>query len=196
MYCRNCGAQIPDDSRFCERCGTPTGAVQAPQQPVYQQPQYQQPVYQQPQYQQPDYQQPQYQQPVYQQGPVVTGALLREAGKMSRYSGAKAIGTVTGTGDLFVYDDRLEFHKKTGDQRGYLLGPILGAAIAKNSAKKNPVDVYYYSDIAAVRTGKYAGLMGTLILDLRTGKSESFVPAKSGSKELAEELCALISQYL
>ena len=21
MFCRNCGAQIPDDSIFCERCG-------------------------------------------------------------------------------------------------------------------------------------------------------------------------------
>ena len=23
MYCRNCGAQIPEGNRFCENCGTP-----------------------------------------------------------------------------------------------------------------------------------------------------------------------------
>ena len=26
MYCRFCGAQIPDDSRFCENCGSQLGA--------------------------------------------------------------------------------------------------------------------------------------------------------------------------
>ena len=24
MFCRNCGAQLPDDSKFCYKCGTPT----------------------------------------------------------------------------------------------------------------------------------------------------------------------------
>lgn len=38
MYCPNCGAAIPDDSRFCERCGAPVKAdapspAQVPKQP-------------------------------------------------------------------------------------------------------------------------------------------------------------------
>ena len=174
MFCTNCGTQLPEGSRFCSNCGAPQQAAQ----PVYQQAA--QPVYQQP--------------PAY-APPMRTGALLMEANKVSRYNGAGAIGAITGTGDLYVYDDRLEFHKKSGDQRGYMLGPIIGAAMARNGAKKNPVDVYDYSDIASVRPGKYAGMMGTLVLELRGGKSVSFTLGKGGSK-LAESLCGVIAQYL
>ena len=85
MFCKNCGANIPDGSRFCPECGTSFEAEQAAnaepqyQEPSYQQPQYQQPVEPvQPQYAQPvqpvyaqpeqqPYQQPQYQQTPYQQ---------------------------------------------------------------------------------------------------------------------------------
>jgi len=55
MLCPNCGAQMPDDSVFCEKCGTPLAAQQQsapPMQPQQQQYQPQQ-QYQQPQYQQP-----------------------------------------------------------------------------------------------------------------------------------------------
>ncbi|MDW7656534.1 MAG: zinc ribbon domain-containing protein, partial [Bacillota bacterium] len=30
MYCPNCGKQNPDDAKFCESCGAPTGAVETP----------------------------------------------------------------------------------------------------------------------------------------------------------------------
>ena len=193
MFCTNCGTQLPDGSKFCSQCGAPTnasqGAAAAPQQPAYQQPTYQQ----QPVYQQPAYQQPAYPQQTY--APQATGALLREADKVTRYSGGHAIGTVTGSGTLYVYDDRIEFYKKTGDQRGYMLGPVVGAVMSMSSAKKNPVDVYDFRDIANVRPGKYAGLMGALVLELRTGKSVSFALGKGGMA-LAEELCGIISQYL
>ena len=40
MFCPNCGAQIPDGSKFCGNCGARLdGAAQAPQQSAYQQPQ-------------------------------------------------------------------------------------------------------------------------------------------------------------
>lgn len=181
MFCTNCGTQLPDGSRFCSNCGAPQAA---PAQPMYQQPAYQQPAYP--------------QQPMYQQAPqkqAATGALLMEAGKMTRYNGGKAVGAVTGSGELYVYDDRLEFLKKTGDQRGYMLGPVIGAAIAINGAKKNPTDIYEYRDIASVRIGKYAGLMSTLVLELRNGKAVSFVPAGK-SAQVSERVCRLIAQYL
>lgn len=30
MYCPNCGKQNPDDAKFCESCGAPTGAAEMP----------------------------------------------------------------------------------------------------------------------------------------------------------------------
>ena len=41
MFCRKCGAQIPDDSEFCVSCGTRISpATQQPEEPAYgQQPQ-------------------------------------------------------------------------------------------------------------------------------------------------------------
>jgi len=183
MFCTNCGTQLPEGSRFCSQCGAPQAASA-------------QPAYQQPVYQQPVYQQPAYPQNAYTQQAAPSGALLMEAGKMTRYNGGKAVGAVTGTGDLFVYDDRLEFYKKTGDQRGYLLGPVIGAALSINGAKKNPVDIYELADVARVRTGKYAGLMGTLVLELKNGKAVSFVPASGKAGKIAEQICELISPYL
>ena len=60
--------------------------------------------------------------------------------------------------------------------------------------EKNPVDIYELRDIREVRTGKYAGLMGTLILELKNGKAVSFVPASK--KAGAAGMCELIRQYL
>ena len=206
MFCRNCGTQLPEGSRFCPLCGTPvaditpaggmTPAGQGYAQPVTPQP-VQPPIYQQP-VQQPVYQQPVYQQPVYQQpmggGAYATGAMLRDAGKYTRYMGDKAIGVVSGQGKLVVYDDRLEFYKTSGNQAGFAINPIVGLALAANDKKKNPVDTYFYRDIKGVRNGKYSGMIPTLILDQKSGKSVSFAKASGGMdpKELAE----LIRPYL
>ena len=170
-----CGKQLPDTARFCSACGAKldTEPNEAPQ-PRYQAPQ------------------PQYQRS-YNYAPQ-RGALLKEAGKVSSYNGAKAIGTITGTGDLFVFDDRIEYHKKSGSQSGYMLGPVIGAALSINDAKKNPVETYRYHELRDVRTGKYAGLKETLVLEFSSGKCISFVPASK--KADPDELCALITPYL
>ncbi|MFN0107574.1 MAG: zinc-ribbon domain-containing protein [Blastocatellia bacterium] len=69
-YCIQCGAEVAETARFCNKCGTqllPTQPQTAP--PAgYQQPNYQQapPNYQQ-QYQQPGFSQPPYQQPYHPQ---------------------------------------------------------------------------------------------------------------------------------
>lgn len=31
MFCRKCGAQLEEDAKFCEKCGTPTGAEPMPE---------------------------------------------------------------------------------------------------------------------------------------------------------------------
>ena len=38
-----------------------------------------------------------------------------------------------------------------------MLGPVIGAAMTINSAKKNPVDIYGYRDVASVRTENTRG---------------------------------------
>ncbi len=171
MFCMQCGQQLPDDARFCSACGAPTVvATNYSQQPV-QQVQQPQPAPQ--------------PQPVYQSAPVYaaqTGALRKEAGGVSSYAGDKAIGTITGTGDLFIYDNRIEYHKKSGSQTGYMLGPVVGAVLSKRDAKKNPVDTYPFNQLRAVRTGKYAGMKKTLVLELSNGKCISFVPLFEKSK--------------
>lgn len=81
MFCTNCGKQLPDGTRFCIYCGTPTTEAADPQLPVQeeaasdsaqivQEPVYaaptQEPVYSAP-IQEPVYQEPVYQEPVYQE---------------------------------------------------------------------------------------------------------------------------------
>ena len=183
-----CGTRLPDDARFCRSCGSPQEPQGAQNDDFYAQP-VQQPVYREPQRQvRPSAPRA--------QAPRQSGALLVDVGRVSSYKGAKAIGTVTGTGDLYIYDDRLEYHKKTGSQSGYMMGPIIGAALMINDAKKNPVDIIPFHEIADVKTGKYAGLMGTLIVELRNGKAISFVPSKKKPGNDPAEMCRLISSYL
>ena len=241
MFCRHCGAKIPDDSRFCPQCGTQvltgtagtaggagvTGGVgqQAGagwQQGASQQqtgagpaaaptraaaaPQYQQGYGQQEasfgQAQAGYGQQQTGAAPQYQQGfgqrAAATGALLLDAGKMTRYNGKGPIGPVTGSGTLCIYDDRIEYKKTSGDQRGYMLGPIIGNLIAREGARKNPVDVYYFRDIASVEQGKYAGTLATMVIHKKDGKAVSFVPGGRGFKtgDIVQKMCALVSQYL
>ena len=195
MFCTQCGAQLPDDSRFCSQCGAkiiPESAAQtrqAPQQNYSQQQSYQQP------YPQQGYQQPY---PQAFNGPMAVGALVKDAGKMTRYNGKGAVGPITGQGQLQIFDDHLEFHKKYGDQRGYMLGPIVGGLVSWGGAKKNPTDVYYYRDLASVTKGKYAGMLASVVITQKDGKAFSFVPAEKGFKtnEAAEEIARIISQYL
>ena len=190
MFCTQCGAQLPDDSRFCSQCGAkiiPESAAQtrqAPQQNYSQQQSYQQPYPQ-------GY-------PQAFNGPMAVGALVKDAGKMTRYNGKGAVGPITGQGQLQVFDDHLEFHKKYGDQRGYMLGPIVGGLVSWGGAKKNPTDVYYYRDLASVTKGKYAGMLASVVITQKDGKAFSFVPAERGFKtnEAAEEIARIISQYL
>ncbi len=82
IICKNCGAELPDNAKFCTKCGyavIPEEELRAPQEtqaayddwngqaeeavqsynPYPAAPQYQEPQYQEPQYQQPQYQ-PQY----------------------------------------------------------------------------------------------------------------------------------------
>jgi len=107
MTC-TCGANLPDDAKFCGVCGatqaapTPAEPVvwQEPPQPAYQEPVYQEPAYQppaQPVYQEA-YQQPVYQEPVYQQQPMYQQPVYQQPAAEppppagSRYAPISALG--------------------------------------------------------------------------------------------------------
>ena len=66
MFCKNCGAEIPDGSVFCGNCGMQTSVEQPRQEPVNQYSNAENNAYQ--GYQQPQYAQPE--QPVYNSEPV------------------------------------------------------------------------------------------------------------------------------
>ena len=66
MFCKNCGAEIPDGSVFCGNCGMQTSVEQPRQEPVNQYSNTENNAYQ--SYQQPRYAQPE--QPVYNSEPV------------------------------------------------------------------------------------------------------------------------------
>lgn len=66
MFCKNCGAEIPDGSVFCGNCGMQTSVEQPRQEPVNQYSNAENNAYQ--SYQQPRYAQPE--QPVYNSAPV------------------------------------------------------------------------------------------------------------------------------
>ena len=66
MFCKNCGAEIPDGSVFCGNCGMQTSVEQPRQEPVNQYSNVENNAYQ--SYQQPQYAQPE--QPVYNSEPV------------------------------------------------------------------------------------------------------------------------------
>lgn len=185
MFCINCGAQLPEGSRFCNQCGAqlPAAGQAAPvQQPVYQQPV--QPVYQQPVYQQPMYQQPMRQ---------LTGAMVMEIGDMTMYEGEPKMGIYRAMGKMTLFDDRIEYKKTAGDGRASIISAA-GQIWANQKVKKQAPVVYYLQDIAEVRTGKYM-MFTTLVLQFVDGTVLSFAPKNPGSK-IALQAVSTIRQYM
>ena len=182
MFCRNCGAQLSEDSLFCTNCGTRVenaGSAGAPVQPNVS-------------YGQNSFGGGQngYFQP--------TGQLVLEAGKVVVYNGTGAIGVTYGDGLLYVFDDRLEFHKKHGTMAGMGINAVVGMAVSVASAKKKPVDVWLYRDMARVYTAKHAGIISKICIEFHNKKAFSITLSGHGGKtnELVESLCDTINQYL
>jgi hypothetical protein len=203
MFCINCGAQLPDGSKFCDMCGTKqidrsaqAQSYSQPVPPVYAQPAQPQPNYEQPlmNYSEPqmDYSQPQSQPKGF--VPQVNGSLLLEAGEFTCFLGGGPIGVVQGQGFVDVYDDRIEFRKTSGAQWGFAANPIVGVLAAQHDKKKNPVVTYNYSDIKNIKSGKYSGMIPTFILEFNNGKSLSF--AKTAKSKQPQEVIDLVKSYI
>lgn len=103
------------------------------------------------------------------------GAQPKKYNMISKYIGEPVAGISPATGTMYVYEDRLEFHKVLGSALGNAFGP-LGMAMAakkeKNSSGK--VEVYYFQDIQTAYVGKYMAMMPSVVLVLNDGQVFSF----------------------
>ena len=126
--------------------------------------------------------------------PEVHGTLLLEAGHFTCYAGGGPIGIVQGQGYVDVYDDRIEFRKTSGNQAGFAANPIIGVLAAQHDKKKNPKNVYYFSDIKNIKPGKYSGMIPTFILEFNRGKSLSF--AKTAKARNPKDVIDLVKRYI
>ena len=126
--------------------------------------------------------------------PEVNGTLLLEAGHFTCYAGGGPIGIVQGQGYVDVYDDRIEFRKTSGNQAGFAANPIIGVLAAQHDKKKNPKNVYYFSDIKNIKGGKYSGMIPTFVLEFKKGKSLSF--AKTAKAINPKEVIDLVKRYI
>lgn len=120
-----------------------------------------------------------------------SGALLRSVKLVSLYEGEPTVGIAKATGNLNIYDDRIEFAKKMGNSAVSMMG-VLGIAVA---AAKASDEIFEYRNLAGIRTGKYGGVYNTLVLTTTAGRTVSFVPAVPGSG-IPGEIVNLVQPYL
>ncbi len=195
MFCVNCGAQLPENSRFCNICGTnlSTG-IASPTQGAATAGGYSQ-------VQPGGYAQQDgfgASQGYPQQGGFVnsnSSDLVMDAGKVTFYNSEKAL-SIGGTGKMKIYSDRIEFKVTTGSQAAFALGPVIGAAMMHKD--KGKMNVYYFNQIRNARIAKHMGLMKKVVIEFMDGKTCAFTPAERGSKtnEEAEKLCSTIKSYI
>lgn len=102
---------------------------------------------------------------------TVSGRELQRIHMASKYDGEPTVGIAKATGDLILYDDRIEFKRVMGNALGNAFG-LLGMAAAARSTPQQ--EVYRMSEIASVKLGRYGGMMPTLVLQLKNGSIYSF----------------------
>ena len=106
------------------------------------------------------------------------GKELQHMYMISKYDGEPTVGIAKATGDLIIFDDRVEFRRKLGNAAGALFG---AAGMAFAAMKEPAVEVYRMEEITAVRMGKYGGVMPTLVLQLSDGRKFTFCGLADGN---------------
>ncbi len=126
--------------------------------------------------------------------PKAAGKLLYPAKQFAMYKGEPTIGISSAQGPLTVYDDRIEFKKTFGNALGAEFG-LLGMALAKMKANKDPLLVIPVSQIASLRVGSYGGVYKTLVVTQKDGEILSFVPAAPGSS-IPQNIIDVLRPYI
>ena len=158
MFCTNCGEKIPSGAKFCGHCGKPVSSPGTPAPEAAQTCSVQ-----------------------------TAPALLTSLKGVSKYKGTPLAGYSAASGTLSVYQDRLEFKRKTGG--------AIGLGISKAMAKDDPIEVYELEQISELREGKYMGLYNTLAVALKNGEVWSFCPVLPNSSE-PKKIIALLKPYM
>lgn len=109
---------------------------------------------------------------------LIEGKELYRIRLASKYDGEPTIGIAKATGDLIIYDDRVEFKRMMGNAAASAFG-VVGMHFA--AKKTPPLEVYKMNEIVSIREGRYAGMMPTLIIQLNDGKIFSFCGMADGN---------------
>lgn len=165
MFCTNCGEKIPSGAKFCGHCGKPVSSPGTPAPEAAQTCSVQ-----------------------------TAPALLTSLKGVSKYKGTPLAGYSAASGTLSVYQDRLEFKRKTGSALS-ARGGAIGLGISKAMAKDDPIEVYELEQISELREGKYMGLYNTLAVALKNGEVWSFCPVLPNSSE-PKKIIALLKPYM
>lgn len=192
MECANCGATIRAGAQFCVQCGTrvpekrvcPTCGNVLEQNQIFcakcgtkyvetkrsvkniPQPQPQPPA------------------PSNQKMTNNSGSPLRTMNMITKFYGEPALGVANKIGTLSIYTDHVEFTRKAG------FSLITTVAVQM----KGEHESYYYSDCVSIKTGTYAVVYTTLVLELKNGNKVTFCPAIPGNKEM-ETVANLLAHY-
>lgn len=187
MICRSCGQPIPDGANFCGNCGekvetkqfcTICGTERKEGQLFcsgcglkFDLPG-----------------------PVNPPSPGGSGQLLMTFSLVSLYEGEPKMGYAKASGQLSVYNDRLELKKQLGSALGGAFGPV-GVLLARRAVKKDPVEIYPLSEISSFKVGKYAGVYNTLVLTFKSGKVISLCPPTPKSAD-PQKIIDQLAPYL
>lgn len=120
----------------------------------------------------------------------IEGKELYKIQMASKYEGEPTVGIAKAIGDLVIFDDHIEFRRKMGNAAS----AMFGAAGMLISAKKVPVvETYNMDEVGYVRVGRYAGLMPTLVIQLKDQRVFSFCGLADSS--VIHKAAELIEEY-
>ena len=181
MFCTKCGYHAADDAKFCAKCGNQL-YVEERSSSTYSQPENRSVV------SGMDMRKPI--QPERRRS--VLGRQLKYLKNIAMYEGEKKIGISKASGNMTIYDNRIEYHKTMGNSGWSSLG-LVGIAISAQRVKNEEPVVFKMKDIAEAMESKYMGAIPAFLIRLANGEKYTFSGVISGSD--IREAISYINRY-
>lgn len=174
MKCQVCGTELAEDILFCSQCGSrviaerkicPTcGRKSQPNEKFC----------------------PQCGTRMTENSVPATGRLLMDMKIMAYYSGEPTVRFAKYTGNLKIYDDRIEMKRTFVNVAAAVFGAV-GMAVTANKVKKDgAVRVYPMCDVSHVKEERYSGIYHTIVLYMKNGEVHFFVAVNPVSAKITE----------